>query len=358
MIGDDETPDTVEPVNIGADVRDLAMGWYHTCAITSSRDVRCFGVGRDGLLGYGNTQTIGDDEFPASAGNVPVGGLVSAIGTGTNHTCAVLFESGELFCWGNSERWQLGYATQTTPIGDDETPASVGAVDIGDSVLQVAGGLGHTCVLLGDRGVKCWGSGTLGRLGYGNGDTIGDDESPAAAGYVDVGGRVRQIVAGSIHTCALLENGRVRCWGAGTFGALGYGNTDTIGDDESPASAGFVDVGGSVVALAAGNHTTCAVLVGGRVRCWGTGEYGVHGYGHTATIGDDETPASVGDVNTGDGNVGEIAVGFLHVCVTIIDGGVRCWGRASTGALGYGNLEDIGDDETPASAGDVRVVPR
>jgi alpha-tubulin suppressor-like RCC1 family protein len=144
--------------------------------------------------------------------------------------------------------------------------------------------------------VRCWGDGAQGRLGYGNNRSIGDDEVPSVAGNVDVGGSVIQIVAGGDYTCALLANHHVRCWGNGGLGELGYGNTNNIGDNETPASAGDVDVGGLVAQLAGGTQHVCALLMNGRVRCWGSSQFGQLGYGNTDTIGDDETPASAGDV--------------------------------------------------------------
>ena len=102
----------------------------------------------------------------------------------------------------------------------------------------------------------------------------------AAAGDVDLGGTAVQISAGTQHSCALLEGGSVRCWGGGDFdtygcaGCLGYGNRETIGDDEAPSSVGDVDVGGRVLQIAAGGDFTCALLEGGRVRCWGDGQRG------------------------------------------------------------------------------------
>ena len=102
----------------------------------------------------------------------------------------------------------------------------------------------HSCFRSAGGNVRCWGWGVGGRLGYGNEIDIGDDETPASAGDVNVGGTVVQISAGSEHTCALLNTGKVRCWGYGTYGQLGYGNVTDIGDDETPASAGDVNVGG------------------------------------------------------------------------------------------------------------------
>ena len=135
---------------------------------------------------------------------------------------------------------------------------------------------------------------------------------------------------------------------------LGYGNTEDIGDDETPASAGDVNLGGLAVEIAAGGEHTCALLTTGAVRCWGHGARGALGYGNIEDIGDDETPASAGDVYIG-GTAVHITAGAGHSCALLATGAVRCWGAGLTGCLGYGNTEDIGDDETPASAGDVPV---
>ncbi len=213
-------------------------------------------------------------------------------------------------------------------------------------------GSNHTCALLETGAVRCWGGGGNGQLGHGNTDTIGDDETAAASGDVNVGGRVVQLAAGGSHTCALLETGAVRCWGYGVYGQLGYGNTDHIGDDEVPATAGDVNVGGRVVQLAAGRKHTCALLETGAVRCGGRGVYGQLGYGNQDRIGDNEAPATAGDVNVG-GSVVQLVAGGDHTCALLETGAVRCWGEGDLGQLGYGFGGDIGDDEGPASAGDV-----
>jgi alpha-tubulin suppressor-like RCC1 family protein len=351
-IGDDETPDGLLPVRLGGRVVSLAAGWYQTCVVLDGGSVRCFGSGVSGALGYGNTDDVGDDEVPASSGFVPVGSRVRRVSAGANHTCAALTD-GRLRCWGRNASFQLGYPDPVT-IGDDESPSSAGDVDIGGLVVDVAAGLGHTCALLEGGRVRCFGQGSSGRLGYANQNVVGDDESPASAGDVELGGPAIRLAAGAIHTCALLEGGAVRCWGSGTYGSLGYGNTRNVGDDETPSSVGDVDVGGRVTELAAGDYATCALLESGSVRCWGSGQSGELGRASLDSIGDDETPASAGAIEVG-GPVTHLDVGFLHVCAILANGGVRCWGRGSTGALGYGNPLDIGDDETPASAGDVSL---
>lgn len=352
-IGDDEPASVAPDVDIGGKVVDIAAGWYHTCAVLENGAVRCFGVANDGRLGYGNAEDIGDDETPASAGDVDLGGSATQIAAGPQHTCARL-ASGAVRCWGKNEDYQLGHPGTAT-IGDDESPAAAGDVDLGAPARQVVVGFGHSCALLDGGKVRCWGNGSGGRLGYGNQNTIGDDETPAAAGDVDLGGEAVALAGGSFHTCALLTTGNVRCWGYGPRGELGYANQAAVGDDETPAQAGDVDVGGAVLAIAAGDYATCAVLVGGSVRCWGSGEQGELGTGNVTDIGDNETPASAA-IDLG-GLATQVDVGFLNVCATLENGAVRCWGRGDTGELGHGNIDDIGDDETPAAAGDVPVVP-
>ena len=226
-------------------------------------------------------------------------------------------------------------------------------MDVGGVVTQIATGGDHTCALLDTGAVRCWGSGLFGRLGYGNTNAIGDDETPASAGDVDVGGVVTQIATGGDHTCALLDTGAVRCWGIGGLGALGYGNTDFVGRDGPPSAAGDVPVGGVATRIDTGSNHTCALLDTGAVRCWGLGPGGKLGYGNSDRIGDDETPASAGDVPVG-GTVDRIVTGGGHTCAVLDAGGVRCWGSNLSGALGYGNgLTSLGDERLPMALGDV-----
>ena len=332
----------------------VAVGGKHTCAILDNGAVRCWGDGGYGQLGYGNVNDIGDDEEPASAGDVNVGGTVVQLAAGFSHTCAQL-DSGAVRCWGVGGAGQLGYGNEDD-IGDNEEPASAGDVNVEGgnalTVVQLVTGGWHNCALLDNGAVRCWGDGGYGRLGYGNVNDIGDNEEPASAGDVNVGGTVVQLAAGFTHTCALLDTGAVRCWGYGFYGNLGYGNNDTIGNNEDPASAGDVNVGGTVVQLAAGGQHTCALMNTGAVRCWGYGFYGQLGYGNTTNVGDSMDPASAGDVNVG-GPVVQLAAGDRHTCALLYTGAIRCWGYGASGRLGYGNTDSIGDNEDPASAGDV-----
>jgi alpha-tubulin suppressor-like RCC1 family protein len=358
-IGDSEHPFTAGEVNVGGSVKQtinvfqptISSGNGHTCVVLDNGKVRCWGLGRD-ALGYGNMNDIGDDETPSSVGDVMLGALASAIYAQSGTSCA-LRDTSAVQCWGHGGL-VLGYRSYGN-IGDGSIPSSYGAVMLGGTATQIAPGLDQTCALLSSGAVKCWGFGIYGGLGTANTETIGDDEFPFAGPEAVIGGTVSQIVSGDDHVCALLQGGAVRCWGQGLVGQLGHGNKNNIGDDETPASAGDVPLGGPAKQLAAGGLFTCALMTSGNVRCWGWNSSGQLGYGHKNNIGDDETPASAGDVSLG-GTAAQITAGGEHACALMTTGAVRCWGNGAYGALGYGNTNNIGDDEIPSSVGEVRVL--
>ena len=357
-----------------AAARQIDAGREHTCAILPGGAVRCWGFGSAGRLGYGNTNTIGDNETPGSAGPVKLGTdrTATAISAGDFHTCALL-DDATVRCWGFGGNGRLGYNAQDN-VGDDETPDSRGPVDLGTgrTAKAITAGGAHTCALLDNDTVRCWGYAFSGQLGYALLDDnnprrpidIGDNESPGSVGPVALGtGRTAvAISAGDLHTCAVLDNGDVRCWGSGASGRLGYGDQTNIGDDETPDLAGPVNFGAghTAKAISGGAAETCAVLEDDTVRCWGFGGNGrlgygqAIGYGNGQTIGDDETLAAVGPVELGAGRTARsISVGDGHVCAKLDNDTVRCWGFNVDGRLGYANRTDIGDDEGPGSAGPV-----
>ncbi len=188
----------------------------------------------------------------------------------------------------------------------------MGPVNLGPgrTAVAISAGGAHTCAVLDNGTVRCWGFGGLGQLGYGNTTNVGNAETPDKAGPVNIGpGRTAlAIAAGQIHTCVLLDNGTVRCWGFGNNGRLGYGNTSSVGDLQTPDTAGPVDLGRgrTAVAISAGQSHTCARLDNGRVLCWGAGANGRLGYCDQSDVGAKQTPGSVGTVNLepGDGGVG------------------------------------------------------
>ena len=199
------------------------------------------------------------------------------------HGCA-LFESGQIKCWGDNRYGQLGLG-HSHNIGDGEQLSDVAFVSVGGRVLDLALGARNTCALLDGGAVKCWGDNEYGQLGQGNTDRIGDNESPSAIAAIALGeGRkVTQVAVGQSFACAVLSSGKVMCWGEGRL--LGLAGAANIGDDELPSTASALNLGGSAASIVIKENSSCVILSGGtsdgRIRCWGHNHYGQLGLGHT-----------------------------------------------------------------------------
>jgi uncharacterized repeat protein (TIGR01451 family) len=355
-------------------VRAISAGYYHTCAILDDATVRCWGFGANGRLGYGGT---GNVLSPAGLPPVPLGRPARAITAGASHTCAIL-DDGTVRCWGNGGSGRLGYGNQAS-IGDDEAAGAAGPVDLGPgrTARAIAAGDFHTCAILDDGSLRCWGFGASGQLGYGGTGDVGDDERPGQVGPVPIpaGRGVRAVSGGTGHTCAILDDGTARCWGLGGNGRLGYGSTASI---TSAAAAGPIALGAgrTATAIGAGYAHTCATLDDGTARCWGFGGNGRLGYSSTASIGDNETPATAGPLLLGAGGARGLTVGSgapppdwpagdpwlggAHGCALLADSTLRCWGVGAGGRLGYGGETTVGGgggNPSPAAAGPVPLGP-
>ncbi len=272
---------------------------------------------------------------------------VIALAAGASHTCALLRE-GLVRCWGDNSAGQLGLGTTANLSG--QSPYRNGLVPLGAAAIALTAGDSHTCALMADQSVRCWGANGDGQLGLGNTNTIGDDEVPDAAhAAVPLGAKAAVVTAGGNDTCAILQDGSLRCWGRNDYGQLGLGNTNTIGDNELPSAAiAEVSLGATAAAVAAGGEHTCAILgnVGGlgssSVRCWGRNDVGQLGLGNTTEIGDNELPTAVAALAFLNGPFDAVVAGvtrtFLHQSN---DNGVEVWGDNSDGGFGFGTSEDF-----------------
>jgi len=271
-------------------------------------------------------------------------GVVEQLVVGSSHNC-VRLDDGGVRCWGQqNNNGVLGYGNNVT-VGDDlgEIPSPL--VDLGGPVVHLAAAHGHNCAILQTGQVRCWGNNSSGALGVGHEDHVGDDPGEMPPVDTLLGPEpVIQIAAGSGFNCALLEGGIVRCWGGGGSGRLGYGNFIDVGDLPGEMPPANVDVGGAVVQLVAGQSHVCARLVGGNVRCWGDGASGKLGTGNTNDIGDGPGEMPPPDVNLG-GPAVELYAGWVNTCARMMDGTLRCWGDSGWGMLGFGSSSnDIGDE--------------
>ncbi|CAE7405136.1 UVR8 [Symbiodinium sp. CCMP2592] len=330
----------------------LCSGSYHNCAAhLPSGQVKCWGYADSGQLGYVGGANIGDDPNEMGLRLPPVdvgGGAIRHVACGSSFNCAV-FEDGKLKCWGQSQYGELGYGYGVTRLGD--LPGDMGTnlppVDLGAGafVESVACGMYHTCALLGGGHVKCFGQSTYLGLGEMSTTDMGDGLPP-----VDLGKNftATKVVAGSQHTCALSNLGAVKCWGTGTAVGLGLSDSnDIIGaqltqmGDNLPS----LDLGLRAIQISAGSSHTCAVLEDGSVRCWGRNSNGQLGHGDSTDrpFADSSLPAT----SLGFGMIAvRIAAGYWHTCAILQDDSLKCWGNGFWGQLGQGSITDIGVEES------------
>jgi alpha-tubulin suppressor-like RCC1 family protein len=351
----------------------VSTGGAHACATLESGGIKCWGANGRGQLGLGDSEARGDEagELGDALPRLDFGSSDRPIevATGSGHTC-VLFGRGWIKCFGANESGQLGVG-DTQPRGDDadETGEALQVVDLGPdaAAIGVRAGHNHSCALLATGSVKCWGANEFGQLGLGDDrargdepDELGSNLSPADLG--PSGMRAVDVSAGASHTCALLEDASVVCWGANSAGQLGTGDRATRGDTPSEGTLALmpVDLGSAPGAaqISVGANHACALSNERGVSCWGANLFGALGRGDQRLRGG--TPEDVGSnlvaLTFGHSDEGEplralaVSAGVDFSCVALHTGGVKCWGVNGQGQLGVGDAITRGDD--PDELGD------
>jgi len=311
----------------------VSANYSDTCITTINDNLRCWGHNFDKRLGYNITsQYIGDNEDIDTLSDLPANFKIKKLSSTLYHSCA-LTPDGKVYCWGDLSSGEGGLGTQvyTKTISNAE-PAKLGTTTAKD----ISVGSKFSCALMTNGDVRCMGQNNFGQLGLGNTQKIGDNEQPGSVSPVALGAKAIQITTGQSHACALLENGNVKCWGANFSGELGYGHTNNIGDNEGLSSVGPVPLDGPATYVSSGWNHTCAALANGKISCWGQGRLGQLGNGGTANIGDNEIPTSIPGIDFGIGAL-KLITGEGHSCALLIDGKVKCWGNNGNGQLGIGN---------------------
>jgi alpha-tubulin suppressor-like RCC1 family protein len=314
----------------------------HNCAVLDDGTVHCWGYNGDGELGIGTTDNRGDapGEMPTPA--VAVGGMATSIGPGALHTCAVLAD-GTAHCWGYNAGGELGIGT-TDNRGDAPGELPTPAAPTQPTTLnnRIVAGYYHSCAIVDDGTVHCWGANIAGYLGIGTTDSRGDAPGELPTPAVPLGQSAVALAAGAVHTCALLDDGTVHCWGNNGFGQLGLGDTSSRGDEPGEMPTPAVPLGRPAVAIASSYEHTCAILDDGTVHCWGTNDSGQLGLGDTNNRGDQPGELPTAAVPLGRPAVA-ISTGFNHSCAILDDGSVHCWGWNGSGQLGIGTTDIRGD---------------
>ena len=229
-------------------------------------------------------------------------------------------------CWGWGTYGQLGNGATS----DKSTPTLTSSLGTGRTAVALSSGGSHTCAILDNGAVSCWGEGSDGRLG--NGGTS-DKSTPTLTSSLGTGRTAVALSSGGFHTCAILDNGAVACWGDGAYGQLGNGGTS---DKTTPTLTSSLGTGRTAVALSSGYHHTCAILDNGAVSCWGRGSGGQLGNGATSDI---FTPTLTSSLGTGRTAVA-LSSGAYHTCAILDNGDVSCWGMGFNGRLGNGGTSD------------------
>jgi alpha-tubulin suppressor-like RCC1 family protein len=282
--------------------------------------------------GSGSTQT-------ASAGMTGAGTSQMLVGAGGNHTC-VVSNINSLYCWGDNANGELGFGG-TSNQTQGSTAVSL-PLPTGVWITQIALGGNHTCVLGSNGSMWCWGANQSGQCGDGSSNaTIPVSDLNSTGIELGTGVTATSIAAGYGHTCAITNgpqgNGRVVCWGDNTFGKLGIGSTTNVG---GPGTMGNSLVAvplpkaASSLSLDAGH--SCAMMVDGSMLCWGYNNYGQLGQGTQTTEGDQ--PGEIADlpvINFGSGDTAAaISVGGGFSAVLDVIGNVKEWGYNYNGLLG------------------------
>lgn len=350
-------------INLGTDrsAVQIVTGRDHVCARLDNLAVKCWGKGS--VLGLGSSGNnrgdapteMGDNLPPVDLGS---GRIALELVAGGEHTCARL-DNGRMKCWGNGIALGLGDPNNrgdtTNEMGDLLPYLDFGA---NRTVMAIYAGWAHTCARLDNNAVKCWGYNGSGQLGTGDTVVYGTTAQtvPAMLPALDIGsGRtVTNMALGGQHSCAILDNNQIKCWGENAYGELGLGDTLDRGDNPNEMGDMLATVnlgtGRSVVSLVAGYEYNCAILDNRELKCWGfQGATGNLGNGSQGGNGVGDVAGEMGDdlnaVNVGSNLFAlEVVAGVSHTCARLGNGQIKCWGVNSGGQLGLGDTITRGDE--------------
>lgn len=235
-----------------------------------------------------------------------------SVSAGYGHSCAVL-NDGSVMCWGENGSGQLGDGTTVQYRSTATTVSGISnavAVDVGTGQ--------HTCAVLDTGAVKCWGYNGDGELGDG---TLIDKTTPVTVAGIST---AQAISVGTNHSCAKLSSGSIQCWGSNWMGQLGNGSTM----HSSSRSTTPVTVTGitNAASISTGAFHSCAALNTGTLSCWGRNNQGQLGNG---TLSNNATPVAVSGISTAQ----SVTAGNYHTCAVLEDGYAQCWGSNEHGLL-------------------------
>lgn len=337
----------------------IANGDLSTCALLNNNTVKCWGLNSKGQLGDGTTTNRSTPTLVSGISNA------TKLGTSGWHTCAILSDT-TIKCWGQNDYQQLGSAAGA----NSSVPVVVPSVS--NAIGLALGGGGHTCALISDGSIKCWGR-------------CAEQQCGASASSINTPPTTVSGVTGATaisaydnHTCALMNDSTVKCWGeidllitsvpathqgpttvvnaaqqpltgitmidsgknfdlaanSSTLYAWGTNNNGSLGDGTFTGrltAAPVLNVT-NPISISGGYITACAASQGGTVKCWGNNFDGEAGNNPVTSANVINSPLSVPM-----SSVTQIAVGESTTCALTLFGSVYCWGSNAFGGLGNGS---------------------
>jgi alpha-tubulin suppressor-like RCC1 family protein len=353
----DGLPATCAPAPSDMRVTQVAVGGGRSCAILAGGALKCWGsiataLGLGDGAPHGSTSNSMGANLPAV--DLGTGKKAVAVSLGAMHTC-VLLDDATVKCFGGNSYGQLGLGnTVERGGGPGQMGDKLPAVDLGTNrkAIAVSAGYGYSCALLEGGSIKCWGSNGGGALGQGDardrGANLGEMGDALMAVDLGAGKKAVAVSAGSgsdpfyQHTCALLDDGSVKCWGSNVQGELGLGDRTPRGGKPGQMGDALPSVdlgtGKKAVAVSAGYGFTCALLDDKTVKCWGSAD----DIGLGRVDGRGAQPGQMGDhlpaVDLGTGKAAlAVGTGYASACALLDGGSVKCWGMNYAGQLGLGD---------------------
>ncbi len=309
------------------------------CAITHTTGVQCWGLGTSGQLGNNTilSSNTAVDVIDAATGQLLTG--AASLSSGPSHTCVIMADA-TVKCWGLGTSGQLGNAASLTS-GTAVTVVTAAGGPALTGVVEVSAGSAHTCARLDTGLAKCWGAGTNGRLGRAStaSSSVPVDVRTSATNAVALP-YVRRIIASSAHTCAIVDTaqaiGVVKCWGAGANGRLGRGLlTDSTSPIDVRTSATDTTPLSGVRDLSSLDSSTCVVTADRGVKCWGLNTSGQLGNVSPPHFAtESSTPVDVAGLSS----ARQVVSGTAFNCALLTDGVAECWGLNTSGQLASGSV--------------------
>jgi alpha-tubulin suppressor-like RCC1 family protein len=368
----------IQPLSSAAATPSIAAGSAHTCELTQSGRVMCWGDNSLGQIGNGAgiLLNVSSQTLPAE-----IAAGFSSLATGGYHSCGLQID-GTAFCWGDNDAGQLGNGT----IDPNGTSLPV-RVATSVKFKSLTAGYGHTCGLDSQGVAYCWGGGNQGQLGI----NFAGNSMPVSAlvptrvvmqpaGQLPIVPIFTVLAAGWLHTCGITTSKAVLCWGDNEYFQTGVSSTNAFGDTWTCNSLGLACtpqptlvpnitnatviaagrtatcvstptatqcwgenvVGGTttpsftplpgisaMTSLSVGDDSACGTSATGQIFCWGGGTHGELGNG-SLTSGGSLPPMLV----AGPQDYTSVAVGQFFACGIGAGGAVRCWGAAALGQSG------------------------